>query len=385
MTSDEARVRLRDAGPNEPAAVHRTTAFSELARSFTNPLIAILLVASIVSATLGEWINATIIVAMVVLSIAINFIQTYHSHRAVDELRKSVAPTATVLRDGQWMEIPRREVVPDDYIRLVPGDLVPADARLIQCEHLHVQESALTGESAPVEKQLENVVYLGTSVVSGNAAALVTATGHTTSFGAIAERLAARRPETEFDRGTRQFGLFIMRTVVFLVLFVFLVNAALKRDPFESLLFAIALAVGLTPEFLPMISSVTLAHGAVHMARKKVIVKNLASMQNFGSIDVLCSDKTGTLTSGRLGLDQHMDPFGAVSEVSFRYAYINSILQAGISNPVDESLRATQPANPLDAAILGHDHPDVHTWSKVAELPFDFERPPVSVVTQNGA
>jgi len=384
LTPDVARARLRDVGPNEPAAVHRTTALSELARSFANPLIAILLVASIVSATLGEWINATIIVAMVILGIAINFIQTYHSQQAVELLRKSVAPTATVLRDGRWTEIPRLEVVPDDYLRLVPGDLVPADARIIECEHLHVQESALTGESVPVEKQAGDVVYLGTSVVSGNATALVTATGHTTSFGAIAERLAARRPETEFDRGAHQFGLFIMRTVVFLVLFAFLVNAALKRDPFESLLFAIALAVGLTPEFLPMISSVTLAHGAVHMARQKVIVKNLASMQNFGSIDVLCSDKTGTLTSGRLGLDQHIDPFGNASEVSFRYAYINSILQAGISNPVDDSLREATAANPLDLAILGHDQPDVHTYRKVAELPFDFERRLVSVVAENG-
>jgi Mg2+-importing ATPase len=384
LTTDAARARLREVGPNEPAAVHRASALAELGHSFANPLIAILLVASIVSAMLGEWINATIIVAMVILGIAINFIQTYHSHRAVERLRTSVAPTATVLRDGRWVEIPRREVVPGDCIRLVPGDLVAADARIVECEHLHVQESALTGESVPVEKQGDDVVYLGTSVVSGNATALVTATGRATSFGAIAERLAARRPETEFDRGTHQFGLFIMRTVVFLVLFVFLVNAALKRDPFESLLFAIALAVGLTPEFLPMISSVTLAHGAVHMARKKVIVKNLASMQNFGSIDVLCSDKTGTLTSGHLGVDQHVDPFGADSEVTFRYAYINSILQAGISNPVDESLRGTSVANPLDEAILGHDHPDVHTYLKIAELPFDFERRLVSVVAQNG-
>jgi Mg2+-importing ATPase len=383
LTTDAARERLRESGPNEPAVVHHTTALSELVRLFANPLIAILLIASIVSAAIGEWVNATIIVAMVILGIAINFIQTYHSRRAVERLRRSVAPTATVLRDGRWMEIPRVEVVCRDFIRVIPGDLIPADARISESEHLHAQESALTGESVPVEKQAGDTVYLGTSVVSGTATAVVTATGRATSFGAIAERLAIRRPDTEFDRGTYQFGLFIMRTVVFLVLFVFLVNAALKRDPFESLLFAIALAVGLTPEFLPMISSVTLAHGAVHMARKKVIVKNLASMQNLGSIDVLCSDKTGTLTSGHLTLDRHVDPCGTACESTFKYAYINSILQAGISNPVDESLRQAA-ANPLDAAILGHDHPDIHSYRKIAEIPFDFERRLISVVAQDG-
>jgi len=382
LTSATARDRLREAGPNEPAAVHHTTAFSELIRLFANPLIAILLIAGIVSAAIGEWVNATIIVAMVVLGIAINFIQTYQSRKTVERLRKSVAPTATVLRDGSWTEISRAEVVLGDCIRVVPGDLVPADARIVECEHAHLQEAALTGESVPAEKQIKDTVFLGTSVVSGTATAIVTATGRSTSFGAIAERLASRRPETEFDRGTYQFGLFIMRTVVFLVLFVFLINAALKRDPFESLLFAIALAVGLTPEFLPMISSVTLAHGAVHMARKKVIVKNLASMQNFGSIDVLCSDKTGTLTSGVLTLDRHVDPCGTPSEIPFQYAYINSLLQAGISNPVDESLRQMA-ANPLDVAILGHDHPDVHAYRKAAEIPFDFERRLISIVAQN--
>ncbi len=384
LTAAAARARLLEIGPNEPAGAQRTTAVAEFARLFANPLIAILLVASIVSAAVGEWLNATIIVAMVVLGVAINFIQTYHSRLAVDRLRKSVAPTATVLRDGRWTEIPRPEVVPGDLIRLVPGDLIPADGRLVECEHLHVQESALTGESVPAEKRVTNAVYLGTSVVSGSGMAVVTATGPRTSFGAIAQRLAARRPETEFDRGAHQFGAFIMRTVVFLVLFVFLVNAALKRDPFESLLFAIALAVGLTPEFLPMISSVTLAYGAVHMAQHKVIVKNLAAMQNFGSIDVLCSDKTGTLTSGRLKLDRHVDPFGTASERTFQYVYINSILQAGIQNPVDESLRQVEIGNPLDLAILSHDHPDVHTYKKVAEIPFDFERRLLSIVAENG-
>jgi Mg2+-importing ATPase len=271
LTSGQARTRLLEFGANELAPTQRTTVLTQLVRLFANPLIAILLVASVISAAVGEWVNATIITVMVLLGVTINFIQTYHSQRAVERLRTRVAPTATVLRDGVWGELPRSEIVPGDVIRLVPGDVVPADAALIDSEHLHVQESALTGESLPVEKQAapegpatspeRNTVYLGTSVVSGLGTALVTQTGSRAVFGDIAQHLAARPPETDFDRGTREFGLLIMRTVLFLVLFVFLINAALKRDPFESLLFAIALAVGLTPEFLPMITSVTLAQG----------------------------------------------------------------------------------------------------------------------------
>jgi Mg2+-importing ATPase len=329
---------------------------------------------------------------MVLLGVGLIFFQTYHSQQAVERLRKSVASTASVLRDGKWTELPNAEVVPGDVIRLTPGDLVPADARLLQADHLHVQESALTGESFPVEKRVAaegdtsalNLIYMGTSVVSGSAPAAVTATGFRTAFGDIAKRRAARPPETEFDRGTRQFGLFIMRTVLFLVLFVFMINAAFKRDAFESLLFAIALAVGLTPEFLPMITSVTLAQGAVHMARKKVIVKNLATMQNFGSIDVLCSDKTGTLTSGQLSLHKHVDAFGAPSEQCFRYVYLNSVLQAGIPNPVDQTLKQADTRNPMDLAILNHDHPDVREYKKIREIPFDFERRLVSVVAEDG-
>jgi Mg2+-importing ATPase len=392
LTSEEARSRLAAVGPNQTTAAQRTTALAQLAREFTNPLVVILLAASIISMAAGEWVNSIIILVMVLLGVGLIFFQTYHSQQAVERLRKSVASTASVLRDGKWAELPNAEIVPDDVIRLTPGDLVPADARLLAADHLHVQESALTGESFPVEKRVaadekclpENLVYMGTSVVSGSGTALVTATGFRTAFGDIAKRLAARPPETEFDRGTRQFGLLIMRTILFLVLFVFMVNAAFKRDAFESLLFAIALAVGLTPEFLPMITSVTLAQGAVHMARKKVIVKNLATMQNFGSIDVLCSDKTGTLTSGVLTLQDHVDAFGAPSEQAFRYVYINSALQAGIPNPVDESLRQADTRNPLDLAILNHDHPDVSRYKKVREIPFDFERRLLSVVAEDG-
>ena len=373
LTNEEAKRRLAEFGPNEPARERRVSGFLQILRFFINPLVIILLIASAVSAAVGELINASIIGGMVLLSVALNIIQTYRSHRAVERLRAGIVLTATTCRDGSWVEVPRRDLVPGDVIRLSAGDLVPADARLLQAKDLHVQEAALTGESLPVEKEAtelgasprspaetSNLVYLGTSIVSGNATALVVATGGTTAFGDIAARLVARPPETDFERGTRQFGFLIMKTVVFLVLFVFLVNAVLRHDPFESLLFALALAVGLTPEFLPMIMTVTLGQGALRMAREKVIVKNLSAIQNFGSIDVLCSDKTGTLTSGEMVLDQHLDPFGNPRERVFFLAYLNSFYETGIKNPLDAAiLKKRANINPLDAAILQHDQPDI--------------------------
>lgn len=290
LTSAESRSRLHQYGANEPAVAQRTSEFAEILALFSNPLVLILLGAGVISGVLGERFNAIVIVVIVLLGIGVNFVQTYRSQIALQRLKSGVAPTASVLRDGDWLELPRVEAVPGDVIRLASGDLVPADARLIQSKDLHVQEAALTGESLPVEKETEPQwepgeatderckVLLGTSVVSGTATALVFATGRRTAFGEIAARLAARPPQTEFERGVRQFGFLIMKTVVFLVLFVFFVTALAHHAPLESLLFAVALAVGLTPEFLPMITSVTLAQGAVRMARKKVIVKHLASM-----------------------------------------------------------------------------------------------------------
>jgi Mg2+-importing ATPase len=396
LSGEEAQRRLSESGPNEPAPVGGNGGLSELLRGFANPLVVILLVASVVSAALGELVNASIIATMVLFSLALNFIQTYRSHRAVRLLRQGIVITATVLRDGCWREIVRRDVVPGDIVRLVAGDLVPADARLIEAKDLHVQQAALTGESLPAEKEANeegvsttrsgadalNTVFLGTSVVSGTATALVFATGRATAFGEIAGRLVVRAPETEFERGTRQFGFLIMQTVFVLVVFVFLVNAAARHDPFESLLFALALAVGLTPEFLPMITTVTLGQGALRMAREKVIVKNLSAIQNFGSIDVLCSDKTGTLTSGEMTLEQHLDPFGKTAEQVFLFAYLNSVFQTGIKNPIDTAILKKANINPLDVAILRHDHPDVHSYRKLDEIPFDFERRRVSVVVE---
>jgi Mg2+-importing ATPase len=379
LSNAQAQARLRKFGPNDPSPVHPLTALGELLRFFANPLVLILLAASVVAATLGQTLDAAIIAAIMVLSGALNFFQSYRSQRAIVRLREQVAPTATVLREGNWTELPRREVVPGDVIRLSAGDLVPADAQLIWSRDLHVHEAALTGESMPVEKypqetaanagsiEAPNLIFLGTSVVSGIATAVVCATGAATAFGDIAMRLAERQPETEFDRGTRRFGFLIMETVFFLVLFILLVNLAMRRNALESLLFAVALAVGLTPEFLPMITTVTLSIGAVKMARKKVIVKHLTAIQNFGSIDVFCSDKTGTLTAGEMTLDRSLDPLGQPCERALFFAWLNSRFESGIRSP-------------LDAAILKQRVSGADGYRKTDEVPFDFERRRLSIV-----
>ncbi len=376
LTSAESSRRLAASGPNEFVALSRLGSFRQLLSWLANPLVLILLVASILSAVLGERVNALLIAGIVLLSVALNFVQTFRSHRAAESLRRTVTPTACALRDGSWTRVPRRELVVGDVLRLSAGDLVPADARLTEARDLHIQQAALTGESAPVEKSASGAeedrrVFLGTSIVSGAATAVVTATGARTQFGDIAARLAARPPETEFERGTRRFGLLIMRTVVFLILFVLLVSLLLRRDPIESLLFAVALAVGLTPEFLPMITSVTLARGAVRMARRKVIVKHLEAIQNFGSIDVLCTDKTGTLTAAEMSLERACDAFGAASDRVLRLARINSECETGIRSP-------------LDAALLAIPAEKTADYRKIDEIPFDFERRRVSVVVEEG-
>jgi Mg2+-importing ATPase len=376
LTSAEARRRLTVSGPNETAPARTAGMLRQIFSWLANPLVLILLAASLLSAALGQTANAVLIAGMVLLSVTLNFFQTYRSHRAVELLRESVAPTTATLRDGEWTVLPRRDLAVGDVVRLAAGDLVPADGRLLEAAHVYVQQAALTGESMPVEKSASGPdeatrVFLGTSVVSGTATAVVTATGRATQLGDIAARLAARPPETEFERGTRRFGLLITRTVVLLILFVLLISVFRRRDPFESLLFAVALAVGLTPEFLPMITSVTLAQGAVRMARRKVIVKHLETIQNFGSIDILLSDKTGTLTAAEMSLERSCDSFGGPSERVLPLARANSAFHTGIRNPLDAALLASGDGIPPEGR-------------KLDEIPFDFERRRVSVVAEEG-
>jgi P-type Mg2+ transporter len=382
LTSAEAKERLAQYGPNDPAPVRRGAIALELLFLFLNPLVIILLFAAVVSAFLGQTVDAGIIFVMVLLGVTINFVQTYRSQRAIEKLRQNVTPTATVLRDGKWQEISRHEIVPCDVVQLCAGDLVPADGRLLEARDLFVQQAALTGESMPVEKEARpeasdsearpdspNFVFLGTSVVSGTATVEILKTGSRTAFGGIAEKLVQRPEETEFERGLRGFGLLIMRAVLFLVLFILAVRIALHKDAFESFVFAVALAVGLTPEFLPMITSVTLARGAVRMARDKVVVKRLPAIQNFGSIDVFCSDKTGTLTTGEMTLSSGVDPFGQAADRPLSLAYLNSKFETGIRSP-------------LDVDILKQQCPNTEGYCKCDEIPFDFNRRRLSIVVE---
>lgn len=396
LTQNTVKERRDQYGTNE---LHRKSYHSVILEAIshsTNPLVAILLLAAFISALTGSMVNAGIIITIIIFSVALDYIQSHRALVAIKKLQEQIAATATVLRDDIWNEIPCPELVPGDIIRLTAGDMVPADALLLSAKDLHIQEAALTGESLPVEKEAipekkilenpvhaQNAVFSGSSIISGIATAVIVNTGSKTLFGQIAESLKKTAPRTEFEKGMIRFGVFIMKTVFFLVIFVFAVNIYFKRSLIESLLFSIALAVGLTPELLPMITTVTLAAGAVHMAKKKVIVKNLAAIQNFGSIDILCSDKTGTLTSGNMVLDKFIDPLGKVSNQVMLLAYLTSLFGTEISNPFNQAVIKKANINPLDAAILTHPHPDIENYKKIDEIPFDFERRRSSVVVDN--
>ena len=383
LTSQEAESLLERFGPNEPATTKRHSIVTDVRRGLENPLVIILVIAAGISAYLGQRVDAAIIATIVGLSIAIDIAQTYRSQNAIEKLRAQVSPTATVLRDGDWKELHRHELVPGDVVRLSAGDLVPADAQLLQARDLYVQQAALTGESLPAEKEFRNapastsadarhMVFLGTSIVSGTALAQVVNTGAHTAFGDIAARLAAQSEETAFDKGLRQFSHFLARTVFFLVLFLILVSVVRHIDPLQSLLFAVALAVGLTPEFLPMITSVTLSKGAIDMAKKKVIVKHLSSIENLGSLDVICTDKTGTLTPGTMSLHASVDALGKESQRPLELAYLNSKFETGIHSPLDEVILHTP--TPTSGGA----------YTKCDEIPFDFERRRLSVVVTGG-
>ncbi|MEY2170688.1 MULTISPECIES: magnesium-translocating P-type ATPase [unclassified Rhodanobacter] len=379
----EALRRLAAHGPNEADGNERAGHFAALVELFGNPLVLMLLAAAAVSGFLGDRAGAAIIVAIVLMSITLNYTLSYRSKLAAERLRQEIAPIARVLRDGIWCDVPRRELVPGDVIRLMAGDRVPADARLLEARELHVQQSALTGESAPAEKDAceephgstgadaQHLVFLGTSVAAGTATAIVLATGSDTAFGDVAARLSERPPPTEFERGLAGFARLIMRTVFGLVLVVLLAGIVFHRPLLETLLFALALAVGLTPEFMPMITTVTLARGAMRMSRHRVVVKHLAAIEDFGSMTVLLSDKTGTLTRNETEVFEAVDPLGKPSPRTEGLAHLNSSLQTGIRSPLDE-------------AILRDCASAQEGFRKLDEIPFDFERRRLSVVAEHG-
>lgn len=333
----------------------------------SNPLAAILLISALISAFSGNVISASIIIAILFISTFLDYWQSHRSLKAAERLKALVANTATVFRDNKYIEIPVKDVAISDTVKLSAGDLVPADGILLSAKDLHLDDSSLTGESLPIEKFTQDKVYKGSSVLSGSGLAKVFAISEDTMFGHIAQNLSAAPLPTEFDKGLRRFSFFILKMVLFLVIIVFLLNVICKHSILTSLLFAVALAVGLTPEFLPMIITVTLASGALAMAKKRVIVKNLAAIQNFGSIDVLCTDKTGTLTLGEMTLEKALDNNGVMSEQVRDYAYLNSYFSTSIKNP-------------LDIAILKNKDISTADFNKIDEIPFDFYRKINSVV-----
>jgi Mg2+-importing ATPase len=387
LDTAEAARRLARHGPNRIEAAPALGALRLLARQFDSPLVLILLVGATVSAALREWLDAAIIVTIVMGSALLGFAQERRASAAIDALRLRLAPTARALRDGRPMRVPADTLVPGDVVMLAAGDLIPADGRVLDALDCLVEEASLTGESFPVEKRpavaapdapaadRPGTVFAGTSVRSGTATVLVVATGRGTAYGTVAARLAQRAPDTGFERGVKDFGALLLRVMVLMTLFVVVVSQVLGRPTIESLLFAVALAVGLSPELLPAIVSVTLAHGARAMAARGTIVRRLQAIENLGGMDVLCTDKTGTLTEGTIVLEAAVDADGARSDAVLLDAWTNASLEAGIDNPIDAALVAAGAAARLETGGC----------TKVAEIPYDFVRRRLTVVVDDPA
>ena len=384
LQSDEAGRRLKQFGPNAIKVHQQATALALLINQFKSPLVLILIFAATVSAIVQEWVDAAIVIVVVIGSALLGFVQEYRATNAVEKLRARVTIKTTVVRDGHPQAIAAEAVVPGDVVLLSAGSLIPADGVALEAKDFFVNQAVLTGETFPVEKKPEpvaaqaslsertNVVFMGTSVRSGTARVLIVQTGTATAFGQIAERLSLRPPETEFERGIRHFGYLLTQVMTVLVLVVFAVNIFAQKPPVDSLLFAIALAVGMAPELLPAIISINLSKGAQDMAARGVIVRRLNAIENFGSMDVLCTDKTGTLSEGVVRLDGALDLRGEPSESVLRLAYLNAHFQTGLSNPLDEAIvtQATQAGLNADAD------------EKLNEVPYDFVRKRLSVVTR---
>jgi Mg2+-importing ATPase len=382
LSSKEARARIEVYGQNVLVRRKKRTAAARFLSYFKSPLVIILVLAGFVTIFFRQFANAVIIFFVVIMSVILGFYQESKAERAAEILRMKVRTTATALRNGSKTEVEISEIVPGDVVQLAAGDIVPADSKIINAKDFFVDQSALTGESFPTEKypnstnskhttitERPDCIFFGTSVVSGTGLALVVKTANQTEYGKIAKRLLARAPETEFERGLRKFGYLIMQVTFLLVILVFFVNALYRRGVLESLLFSVALAVGLTPELLPMILTVNLSKGAIAMSNNGVIVKRLASIQNFGSMDVLCTDKTGTLTENKITLLFHVDFEGNQDEKVFLYSFLNSHYQTGLKSPLDD-------------AILRYQDVDATPYKKVDEVPFDFTRKRISIVVE---
>lgn len=379
LTSAEAKRRLALFGPNRLQRPKRTDVLTLLLAQFKSPLILILLGAAVLSFFLNEPVDALIIIGIVLLSSFLGFWQEKRAADAVKMLLAIVRIESTIIRDGVEKEVPVEQIVPGDICVLSAGNIIPGDAVILESNDLFVEEAALTGESFPAEKasgtvaknaplmKRSNCLFMGTHVVSGTARALVTKTGTATEFGRVSERLRLQPAETEFEHGVRRFGYLLTEVTLVLVIIIFGITVYLNRPVIDSFLFALAIAVGIIPELLPAIISVNLAVGAVHMARRKVIVKQLASIENLGTMNILCADKTGTLTEGAVKLQAALDAKGSSNEKAFLFAYLNSFYETGFVNPIDEAIRT-------------HKQFDLSDYKKVDEIPYDFVRKRLSIL-----
>jgi Mg2+-importing ATPase len=386
LNEEEAARRLEEFGPNEVGRERHEGWLQRLYVAGRNPLVILLTVLAILSFATGDFRAGTVMLLMVVLGVSLRFVQETRADTAAAKLKAMISVTATVVRDGQTREIPLQQLVPGDTVKLSAGDMIPGDVRLLSAKDLFVIQATLTGESMPVEKtdardarqnvssiEHANICFLGTSVESGSALAVIVATGAQTYFGKMARTLAGRQVETAFDRGVKKFTWLMIRFMAVMVPLVFVINGLTKHDWKEAFFFSLAVAVGLTPEMLPMIVSVCLSKGAMAMSRKKVIVKRLNSIQNFGAMDILCTDKTGTLTMDHVILEIYCDVFKCESQTVLQDAYLISHFQTGLKNI-------------LDRAVLHHQ--ELHgklaldKFSKVDEIPFDFTRRMMSVVVE---
>lgn len=379
LSNAEADGRLIKTGLNSLETHKRTTPLSLFLGQFKSPILLILLVATIVSAFVRDWTDAVIILAVVLGSVILSFSQEYSASNAMDELRQQVSLKARVLRDGKEEVLPTEQIVPGDVVLLSAGSLVPADGVLLEARDFFVNQAVLTGETFPVEKQpgivaasaglpeRTNCVFMGTNVRSGSGRVLIVQTGLRTGFGQVSRRLSLRPPETEFERGIRHLGYLLTEVMFVLVVTIFGVNVLFHKPILDSLLFSIALAVGLTPQLLPAIIDINLSKGSQAMAAKGVIVRRLASIENFGSMDILCTDKTGTLTLGVVKLDAAVDAEGNPSDSVLHAAWLNARFQTGMANPLDE-------------AILGAGSFETREDAKLDEIPYDFGRKRLGVV-----
>jgi Mg2+-importing ATPase len=383
LVDAEAKKRLEEYGYNEPARKKERAIIVQILVKFLNPLVIVLLVIAGFSIFFGEKISAILVILMAIMSVFLSFIQEYRAGKEAEKLSEMVRTTATVYRNGRAREIKIRDIVPGDIVDLFAGDIIPADLRIITCKDLFINQASLTGESFPIEKvsepiqpknqsisELTNIAFMGSSVVSGTGLAVVIKTGIATQFGELSRKLTTMRVETSFDKGIHQFTMLMIRLMLVLVAVIFLVNTLLKGKPLEALLFSLAVAVGLTPEMLPMLVAINLSKGAIAMSKKQVIVKRLNSIQNLGAMDVICTDKTGTITLDRIILERHCDVVRREDQDVLRLAYLNSFYQTGLKNL-------------LDRAILKYEKFDVEQYIKVDEIPFDFSRRIMSVVVEN--